>query len=381
MDTTMFLGLDVHSEWISVALAEAGRSGEVRSWGRVPNTMESVRKLVNKLCGQGRQPEQIEACYEAGPCGYVLYWQLVGLGINCTVIAPSLIPSKPGDRVKTDRRDAEKLARCHRAGELTAVFVPSPEQEALRDLVRCREAAKADQKRARHRLSKFLLRHGRCRPHTGPSWGVAHLRWVREQRFDLSALQYTLTEYLSEVEHAGARLVQLEGRIDEAVSGMDGTSREVIAGLQALRGVAKLTAVSVVAELGRLDRFASPAELMSYCGMVSSEHSSGGPGKAQRGGITKTGNRHLRRLMVESAWAYRHLPAVRGKLQARQKRVGPESVAIAWKAQKRLHEKYRKMVARGKEPQKVVVAVGRELLGFVWDIARTIERAAGEVRR
>jgi transposase len=162
---------------------------------------------------------------------------------------------------------------------------------------------------------------------------------------------------------------------------MDATSRQVIEGLQALRGVAKLTAVAVVAELGRLDRFASPAELMSYCGMVSSEHSSGGPGKAQRGGITKTGNGHLRRLMVESAWAYRHQPAVRGKLQARQKLVGAASVAISWKAQKRLHEKYRRMRARGKEPQKVVVAVGRELLGFVWDVARTIERAAAGVKR
>ena len=369
---TRYVGLDVHLESITVAVAESGRGGEVRSLGHIPNNKTSLRKLVKKLGG----PEGLRVCYEAGPMGYTLYWQLTELGVDCQVVAPTLIPTKPGDRVKTDRRDAEKLARCHRAGDLTPVYVPSLEHEALRDLVRCRAAAKSDQTRARNRLGKFLLRHDRRRPAGCQSWGVKHIAWLRSLSFELSAHRSVFSDLMAEVEHAAERVASLERSIDEAIEQLDETSQEVIAALQALRGVAKLTAVSVVAELGRLSRFSHPSELMGYSGAVPSEHSTGGPGKARRGGITKTGNSHLRKLVVESAWSYRYKPAVRGRLKKRQEGLDPQVKEVAWKAQKRLHERYMRLSARGKEKPKVVVAVGRELLGFIWDIGVRVERAA-----
>ena len=366
---TLYVGLDVHAETITVAAAEEGRDGEVRSLGRIPNDRESVRKLIKKL---GKR-ERLQACYEAGPCGYVLYWQLVELGIHCEVIAPTLIPVKSGDRVKTDKRDAIKLARCYRAGELTAVWVPDKNHEALRDLVRAREAAKKDQRRARHRVGKFLLRHGQRRTQKTKAWGSAHMDWLRRRHFDLYALQSTMTDYLTEVEHAAERIVRLEKAIDQAVEEMPEESRALVEGLQALRGVAKTTAVTVVAELGRLSRFDKPTQLMGYSGAVPSENSSGGPGKQRRGAITKTGNAHLRRVLIESAWSYRHPPRLRGELRRRQKGLSDEVQAIAWKAQHRLHNRYRRLCGRDKLKQKVVTAVGRELLGFIWAIGVQIE--------
>jgi len=367
-----YVGLDVHVETISVAVAEGDRRGEVRSLGRISNDKTSLRKLVKKLGG----PDGLRVCYEAGPTGYVLYWQLAELGVECQVVAPTLIPTRAGDRVKTDRRDAEKLARCHRSGDLTSVYVPSPEHEALRDLVRCRAAAKSDQTHARHRMRTFLLRHGIRRPAGIQNWGKKHMRWLQDLRFDHGALTATFSDYLAEVEHAAERIINLERSIDEAVSELDETSQEVIAALQALRGVAKLTAVSVVAELGRLSRFSHPSELMGYSGAVPSEYSTGGPGKARRGGITKTGNGHLRRLMVEAAWAYRYRPAVKGQLKRRQRGVDPQLRQVGWKAQLRLCGRYRQLSAKGKPRQKVVVAIGRELLGFIWDIGVRVEREA-----
>lgn len=369
MSKVRFVGLDVHAETIAVAVAETG--GEVRSYGVIPNRLESVRKLVQKL----GPAKDLRACYEAGPTGYVLYWQLTQLGVACEVIAPSLVPTKAGDRVKTDRRDAEKLARCYRAGELTAVWVPDAAHEALRDLVRAREAAKKDQLKARHRLGKFLLRHGQRRPEGVKAWTKKHREWIKSHvRFAEAALEATLADYVEEVDHAAARIVKLEKAIDEAIRQAPPEIRAVVEALQALRGVAQTTAVSIVAEVGSLSRFPSPRELMGYSGLVPREHSSGN--RVQRGGITKTGNGHLRRVLVEAAWAYQHRPNVIGYLLRRQKdlAISEEAKAIAWKAQQRLHKRYKAMAARGKNKNQIVTALGRELLGFIWAIAVAIER-------
>ena len=363
---TRFLGLDVHAETIAVAVAEA--SGETRSLGILPNRPESVRKLMKKL-GPARR---LRVCYEAGPTGYVLYWQLTRMGVHCDVVAPTLVPVKAGDRVKTDRRDALKLARSYRSGDLTPVWVPDAEHEALRDLVRAREAAKKDQLKARHRLSKFLLRHGRRPPEGIRTWTQKHLEWVkRHVRFELLAQEETLLDYLTEVQHARDRIERLERAIDEAVERAPETMRAVIAGLQALRGIAKISAATIVAEVGELSRFARPRQLMGYSGAVSSEWSSGG--RTRRGGITKTGNAHLRRIIVEAAWSYRYRPAVGAALRKRQEGLEEEVKAMAWKAQHRLHRRYRQLTARGKVKQQAVTAVGRELLGFIWAIGVHVE--------
>jgi transposase len=336
----------------------------------IPNRLESIRKLVNKL----GPVKQIKACYEAGPTGYVLYWQLTQLGVACEVIAPSLVPVKAGDRVKTDRRDAEKVARCYRAGELTAVWVPDAAHEALRDLVRAREAAKKDQLKARHRLGKFLLRHGR-RPEGMKAWTKQHLEWINAHvHFDQPALEATLEDYLNEVKHVAERIVKLEKAIDEAVQQAPPEIRAVIEALQALRGVAQTTAATIVSELGSLSRFESPRQLMGYSGLVAREHSSGN--RIQRGSITKTGNAHLRRVLVEAAWAYQHRPNVTGYLLRRQKSLAlsEEVKNIAWKAQHRLNKRYKGFAARGKNKNQIVTALGRELLGFIWAIAMKAEQ-------
>src|SRR5712691_7007034 len=259
MSKLRFVGLDVHAETIAVAVAEAG--GEVRSLGIIPNRLESVRKMIGKLGSVGT----VKCCYEAGPTGYVLYWQLTQLGVACEVIAPTLVPTKAGDRVKTDRRDAEKLARCYRAGELTAVWVPDAAHEALRDLVRAREAAKKDQVRARHRLGKFLLRHGQRPTDAGKAWTKKYLEWIKTHvRFEPSALEATLAHYVQEVEHMAERILHLEKAIDQAVSEASPEIRAVIEALQALRGVAQMTSATIVCELGSLSRFESPRQLMGY---------------------------------------------------------------------------------------------------------------------
>ncbi len=366
MSTVRFIGLDVHAETIAIAVAEP--TGEVRSLGMIPNRSESIRRLVKKLGPINR----LRVCYEAGPTGYVVYWQLTALGVRCEVVAPTLVPIKAGDRVKTDRRDAEKLARSYRAGDLTAVWVPDASHEALRDLVRAREAAKKDQLRARHRLGKFLLRHGRRPSERMTPWTQRYLTWIKAAvHFEQPAQEATLLDYLHGVEHVATRLERLERAIDDALLGAPPQMRAVIEALQALRGIAKISAVTVVAEVGELSRFARAPQLMGYCGMGPREDSSGE--RHRRGGITKTGNAHLRRVVMEAAWAYRHRPAVSGALRQRQARLSPEVTAIAWKAQHRLHTRYRRLLGRGKCPQKAVTAIGRELLGFIWAIGRTVE--------
>jgi transposase len=363
-----FLGLDVHAETIAVAIAEP--DGEVRSLGTIANRMESIRKLLKKL----GPVEQLKACYEAGPTGYVLYWQLAELGVRCEVIAPTLVPMKAGDRVKTDRRDAERLARSYRSGDLTPVWVPNEGSEALRDLVRAREAAKQDQLRARHRLSKFLLRTGQ-RPAAGvKAWTQVYLTWVKQIHFTQAARESTLLDYLHEVEHMAERVKRLEQAIADAVQVASPQMQEVVRGLQALRGIAQISAVTLVAELGELSRFASARQLMGYSGAVPSEDSSGQ--RTRRGGITKTGNAHLRRIAIEAAWSYRLRPGVGPALRKRQEGV-PEAIKeIAWKAQHRLHKRYTRLAAAGKDQRKIITAVGRELLGFIWAIGIKAEASS-----
>ena len=342
MKRVQFVGLDVHADTIAVAVAEP--DGTVRSVGVIPNRPESIRKLVKRL----GSPDQLQRVLRGGP------------------------------HVKTDRRDALKLARSYRAGDLTPVWVPDAAHEALRDVVRAREAAKKDQLRARHRLGKFLLRHGR-RPPTGINrWTQRHLLWVKGVRFAEAAQEATLLDYLHEVDHMADRLTRLEDALDEAVQATPAPMRAVIAALQALRGVAQVSAATIVAELGQVSRFGRPRQLMSYSGTVASEHSSGD--RIRRGGITKTGNAHLRRIVIEAAWAYRHRPARGRALLKRQQPVSEEVKAIAWKAQHRLHARYRTLTARGKSKQQVVTAVGRELLGFIWAIGTTVEAEAGRAR-
>jgi transposase len=362
-----FLGLDVHAETIAVAIAEP--DGEVRSLGMIANRADSIRRLVKKL----GPVEQLKACYEAGPTGYVLYWQLAELGVTCEVIAPTLVPMKAGDRVKTDRRDAERLARSYRSGDLTAVWVPDEGSESLRDLVRAREAAKQDQLRARHRLSKFLLRMGQ-RPAAGmKAWTAPYMSWVRQVHFAQVAREATMLDYLHEVDHMGERVKRLEQAISEAVKLAAPAVQEVVKGLQALRGIAEISAVTIVAELGSITRFDTARQLMGYSGAVPTEDSSGK--RTRRGSITKTGNAHLRRIVVEAAWSYRYRPAIGPRLRQRQERVPEPIKEIAWKAQVRLHKRSMKLAAAGKDQRKIITAVGRELLGFIWAIGIKAETA------
>ena len=363
-----FLGLDVHAETIAVAIAEP--DGEVRSLGTIANREESIRKLIRKL----GPVENLRACYEAGPTGFVLYWQLTRLGVKCDVVAPSLVPKKPGDRVKTDRRDALKLARSHRSGDLTAVWVPDEHSEALRDLVRQREAAKQDQLRAKHRLTKFLLRTGRRPPLGLKAWTERYMRWLAQVRYTQPAQEITRLDCMNEVEHMNARVKRLEEAILEVIQLAPAPMQEVIRGLQALRGVAHISAVTIAVELGNItSRFERARDLMGYSGAFPDENSSGK--RIRRGGITKSGNAHLRRIVVESAWSYRHLPRVGAKLRKRQQGLPAEITEIAWKAQNRLHKRYMALTARGKEPRKTMTAIARELLGFIWAIGIKAEAA------
>jgi len=374
MSKVRFLGLDVHANTISAAIAEP--NGEVRSLGTIRNTVFEVRRLIKRL----EPVSTLRVCYEAGPTGYVLYWQLTQMKVRCEVIAPSLIPVKASDRVKTDRRDAEKLARCYRAGDLTPVWVPDAAHEALRDLVRAREDARQDQTRARHRLGKFLLRHGWRPPEDiKRNWTRKHMTWIKSHvRFELPALQATFLDYVHEVEHAGERIERLDKALDEAIAAAPAEIRGVVEALQGLRGVGRIVAASLVAEIGSFTRFRSPSQLMSYCGLVPSEHSSGS--RVARGSITKTGNAHVRRLIVESAWAYQHKPWIGGWLEKRLQPLEPEIQQISWKAQWRLHTRYKKLSARGKNKPQIVAAIGRELLGFLWAIATRVEASRTTVQ-
>ena len=364
-DSEVYVGLDTSKLKISVAVAAAGRDGEVRFLGDIDSTPEAVERLVRKL---EKRHRRLCFAYEAGPTGYGLQRQIVALGHDCAVVAPSLIPKRPGERVKTNRRDALSLARLHRADELTSVWVPDPGHEAMRELVRAREVAMEDLRAKRQHLQSFLLRHGRI--FTGRSaWTKAHTRWLCELRFEHPAEHLVLAEYRQAILDAEARLERLTGQVTELVSSW--SMAPVVAAYQALRGVACLTAVTFAAEIGDVRRFDSPRQLMAYLGLVPSESSTGE--KVRRGGITKAGNGRARRVLIEGAWTYRFPARVSRPLQERQ--VGlPKAVCdIAWKAQLRLCGRYRKLAARGKRQGVVIAAIAREMAAFLWAIGREVE--------
>jgi len=367
MEKYKYVGLDVHKETIAVSVADPD-GGEVRYLGEVPNTADSVVKLVKRLRKEGMR---LSFCYEAGPCGYGLHRQLNELGQLCQVVAPSLIPKKPGDRVKTDRRDSLNLARLHRAGELTAVWVPDGAQEALRDLTRAREDMKHIQRQAKQRLLGFLLRH-RKRFEGKDNWTQAHFRWFEEVKFGQPVQQIVFQEYVDSVQAMTRRVAAFDEQMESAAR--ESVFWPVIEGLTALRGVKLITAATIVAEIGDLKRFATAPQLMAYLGVVPSEHSSGE--SKSRGGITKTGNGHVRRVLVESAWQYRYPARKTAVLQRRAERASEQVQEIAWKAQKRLCARYRLLEARGKLKVQVCIAIARELAGFIWAIGQTLPQPA-----
>jgi len=361
-----YVGFDVHAETIAVAVAEP--DGSVRDLGVIRHRPEAVRKLVAKL----GPAAQLRVCYEAGPTGYPLYWHLTALGVHCDVIAPSLVPTKAGDRVKTDRKDAARLARCYRAGDLTAIWVPDAATEALRDLVRAREVAKQDQLRARHRVSKFLLRHGCPRPEGLRAWTARHAQWLAGVSFDLPTLQVVFEDYRANLALLADRIARLERAIEAALPTLAPAQQALVGALATLRGVRAVTAATVVSELGTLRRFARARHLMGYAGLVPREHSSGRG--VHRGAITKTGNAHLRRVLVEAAWAYRHRPNLTSAvLQLRQQAQPLPVVAIATRAQRRLCARYHRLTQLGKPPLAVATTIARELLGFIWAIGQLVE--------
>jgi transposase len=348
----IYVGLDVHKDTIAVALAEAGKRGDVRQYGQIANTPAALKGAAARLARSG---SDLRFCYEAGPCGYGIQRQLTVAGHECVVVAPSLIPRRPGDRIKTDRRDAINLAKLHRAGELTTVWVPDQTHEAIRDLVRARLAAVRTLRQARQQLSGFLLRHGHH--YHRPAWTLMHRRWLAGLRFEQPLHHIVLEDCIAAVEAATARRDRLEAHIEVALA--DWSLAPVVCALQALRGMALVVAATLIAELGDITRFANPRQLMSYLGLVPSEHSSGGT------------------RLIEAAWSYRFPARISREMLLRQEELPKAIRDTAWKAQERLCRRYRKLAQAGKLPTVVTAAIARELSGFVWAIAQLVHRANG----
>lgn len=363
-ESSTFIGMDVHKNSIDIAIAQTGRNGQVRHYGKIDGTLSALDKVVRKLISKGNR---LKFAYEAGPCGYQIYRHLTAQGLDCVVVAPSRIPRPSGNQIKNDRRDALMLARLHRAGELTAVHVPLAEDEAIRDLTRAREDAKSDEKRSKQRLLSFLLRSG-VRYTGGSLWSKAHMRWLSDIKMPHRSQQVVLQEYIGTVNQCKERVQRLTEQIQQLLP--EWQLFPVVQALQSMRGVSMIVAATTIAEIGDLKRFENPAELMSYLGLVPSEYSSGQ--KTRRGSITKTGNGHVRRVLVEAAWAYR-LPARVSRILLKRQEGLPQSICdIAWKAQLRLCSRYRHLWAKGKAKQVVVTAIARELCAFMWAIANEI---------
>ncbi len=360
-----YVGLDVHKDTIAVAVAWPGREDpEYR--GILAHRSSSLQRLIRNL--QGSDGEALSFVYESGPCGYGVYREITETGHDCQVVAPSLIPRKPGDRVKTDRRDAMNLARLHRAGELTPVWVPGPDQEAVRDLTRAREDMKAMELKARQRLGAFLLRHDRV--YEGKSrWTQAHFRWLEQQRFDRAVQQVVFQEYVDAVEAGQTRTAGLQAQMHEVLATW--TLRPTVEALMSLRVVSTITAMTVLAELGDLTRFDSPRQMVGFLGLAPSEHSSGS--RRRQGKITKMGNGHVRRVLIEAAWSYRFPARKTAHLRRKAAAATPGVQAIAWAAQKRLCARYGTLYRAGKAKCQVTTAIARELVGFIWAIACEVQ--------
>ena len=364
---TRFVGLESHKDTIAIAVAKLGR-GDAEYLGRIPNSEEAIGRWLNRKRRRWGSLDDVLMCYEAGPCGYALYRYLTARRVKCEVVAPGLTPKKPTDRIKTDRRDAMKLARLLRAGELTPIWVPDKAHEAFRTLLRAREAVVMDRTRARHQVSKLLLCRGVMPPEGTNAWTERHERWLNTLEWEDPSERLVFCEYRQRIRESADRVLRFEKHIQEAVQ-MTPYSSAIVA-LQCLRGFGLITSATVYAELGAVARFARPSQLMSYAGLVPGEYSSGT--KTRRLSITKAGNSHLRRVLVEAAWQYRHAPYVSKALQRRQVGQPLEVLRISWKAQTRLNGRYRRLLGRGKEKNRVAVAIARELLGFVWEILQVV---------
>lgn len=358
--TTRFVGLDTHKDTIVIALADEGRAGEVCNYGTIPHTHAALERFLRKQISQN---VELRCVYEAGPTGYGLYHYLTNNGIDCIVTAPSMIPKKSGAKIKNDRRDAQELARLHRSGDLGAIYVPEPEDEAMRDLIRSRDDARIACRKAKQRLLSFLLRHGRT--YSGKSrWTRAHYNWLADIKMGHPAQQIALQEYIASVEETNERVSRLTQEITKLVKGW--RFEPVVGAIQALRGVSLLTAATVIAEIGPLARFSKATELMGYLGLVPSEHSTGSTIK--RGSITKAGNGYARRALVEASWTYRFPARLTRHLRKRSDHL-PQAVRdIAWKAQLRLCGRFNRLSAKGKPKQVVATAIARELIAFIWAI-------------